>query len=288
MGIVLLDPPVAIDPAEGLVWQNGIHTESFSRPGLHNYLGVPHLPSTSVYGEVMGYYSNLSPREAQTVRINPFSALHHIIRFMAAEWVNVSHTVECELTQLDYAQANSIPRFQSLQQELDVLHMWRRRCAKYVETLRHSEKLCRERGPLPWPKGSVDNVDLLIEDFQSLIQGFRRMERQAEKQICTALGKISVEVGEKSVEEARRVTRLSTIASIFLPLSFVATIFSMNGRFALDADHGWIYLAVASPLLICITLCGLCFRKKPQHIPAWNLRHDHFDTEHLRHLGLSY
>jgi len=207
---------------------------------------------------------------------------------MAAEWVNVSHTVECELTQLDYAQANNIPRFQTLQQELDVLHMWRRRCAKYGETLRHCEKLCRERGPLTWPKGGTENVDLIVEDFQSVIQRFRRMERQAEKQICTALGKISVEVGEQSVEEARRVTRLTTIASMFLPLSFVASIFSMNGRFALDADRGWVYLTVASPLVIGITLCGLCFRKKPQDIPAWNVHHDHFDTEHLRRVGLSY
>ena len=280
---------MAIDPSAGLVWQNDMHTEFSSRPSFHNYVPVPYLPSTSLHLEMVNFYANLSTKETQIIRADSFSTIHHILRLMAAEWLNVSHIIECELTQLDYRRENGITGFNSLQQEVNVLHMWRRRCARYGDMLRRSEEICSHRGPMSWPKlDDSESTNMITKDFQAVQDKFKRMETNAEKQISTVFAKISVEAGEESIDEARRVTRLTVIATIFLPMSFVASIFGMSGRFALDGDRWWMYVAVAIPLAVSITLCGLYCRKTPQEKPAWSVHHDHFDTEHLRQAGLSY
>jgi len=279
---------VAIDPSTGLDWQSDMHTECSPRPTFRNYVGVPHLPSTSPYLEMVNFYANLSSNEIKVIRADAFKTIHHILRLMAAEWLNVSHIIECELTKLDYRNENVIPGFTSLQQEVNVLHMWRRRCARYGDMLRRSEELCRHRGPMSWPKlDDSEATNLITKDFQAVHDKFKRMEKDAEKQISTVFAKISVEAGEESIDQARRVTRLTGIATIFLPMSFVASIFSMNGRFALDGDRWWMYVVVVIPLVVSITLCGLHIRRN-QEKAAWSVHHDHFDTEHLRQAGLSY
>jgi len=280
---------VAIDPSARLNWQNDMHTEFSPQPSFHNYVPVPQLPSTSLYLEMVNYYSCLSTKEAQVIRADSFSAIHHILRFIAAEWLNVSHIIDCELTKLDYNKENSMSGFTSLQEEVNVLHMWRRRCARYGNMLRRSEELCSHRGPVSWPKlHDPEALDLITTDFQAVQDKFKRMEANAEKQISTVFAKISVQAGEESIKEARRVTRLTVVATIFLPMSVVASIFSMNGRFALDGDRGWMYLVVALPLVVSITLYGLYCRKYPEEKTTWAVHHDHFDTEHLRQAGLSY
>ena len=280
---------MAIDPLAGLVWQSDKHTDFSPRPNFHDYVPLLHLPSTSPYLEMVNSYANLSTKETQMIRADAFSSIHHILRFMAAEWLNVGHIIECELTKLDYWNENDIAGFTSLQQEVNILHMWRRRCARYGDMLRRSEDLCRHRGPMSWPKlGDSGSSDLITKDFQAIHDKFNRMEKNAQKQISTVFAKTSVEAGEESIDQARRVTRLTVIATIFLPMSFVASIFSMNGRFALDGDRGWMYVVIAIPLVISITLCGLYFRKNPKENPAWSVHHDHFDTDHLRQAGLSY
>src|SRR5271169_1434542 len=109
---------MAIDPSVGLVWQNDMHTEFSPRPSFKNYVRVPYLPSTSLYFEMVNFYANLSTEETQVIRADSFSTLHHTLRLMAAEWLNVSHIIECELTQLDYRKENGIAGFTSLQQEV--------------------------------------------------------------------------------------------------------------------------------------------------------------------------
>jgi Mg2+ and Co2+ transporter CorA len=280
---------VAIDPSTGLSWQNDMHAEFQPRPTFHNYASVPFLPSVSLYHEMIKFYRNLTTKEACIIREDSFKAIHHILRFTAAEWMNIGHIIDCELTKLDYVEENVLLGFHSLQQEVKVLHMWRRRCARYGEISRRSEELCSHRGPLQWPRlGQCESTPLIIEDFQAIHEKFKQMETKAEKQISTVLAKISAEAGEKTIYEARRVTRLSIIATAFLPLSFVASVFGMNGPFAVDGDRWWIYIVVASPLTLSIILYGRCFRERAQEEPALSIHHDHFDTEHLRRAGLSY
>ena len=266
-----------------------MHTEFSPRPRFQNYISVPYLPSTSLYLEMVDFYTNLSTKEMQVIRADSFSTIHQILQLMAAEWLNVSHIVECELTKLDYRNENNIPGFSSVQQEVNVLHMWRRRCARYGDMLRRSEELCSHRGSMSWPKlDDSESTNLITKDFQAAHDKFKRLEMNAEKQIKTVFAKVAVEAAEESINETRQVTRLTVIATIFLPMSFVASIFSMNGTFALDGDRWWMYVAVVIPLIVSIALCGFYFRKTPQEKTAWSVHHDHFDTEHLRQAGLSY
>jgi hypothetical protein len=59
---------------------------------------------------------------------------------------------------------------------------------------------------------------------------------------------ISVRETSDANEQARHVGYLTSLATIFIPLSFVAAVFSMGGDFAAGESRFWVYWAVAVPV----------------------------------------
>lgn len=53
--------------------------------------------------------------------------------------------------------------------------------------------------------------------------------------------------------EAIYIKRLTYIALVFLPLSFVSSVLSINEQFAVNSGKVWIYLSTAIPLLIVMS-----------------------------------
>src|SRR5436190_12568651 len=104
--------------------------------------------------------------------------------------------------------------------------------------------------------------DLCAENFHEVLQKFHVLKKHTEKEVINLVGAISSQMGNKAVREARLATRLMIVALIFLPLSFVAGLFNMNGRFALDREGGWIYWCVAIPLTMAVTFAGLYQREQ--------------------------
>lgn len=56
----------------------------------------------------------------------------------------------------------------------------------------------------------------------------------------------------RSTVETIYVKRLTYIALVFLPLSFVATLFSMSEPFSITDSGFWIYIVTAIPLLLLV------------------------------------
>jgi Mg2+ and Co2+ transporter CorA len=59
---------------------------------------------------------------------------------------------------------------------------------------------------------------------------------------------------EKSIADSKSLSRLTVLGFIFVPVSFVATLFSMGGDFAVGQSRFWIYFAVTVPLTVVILL----------------------------------
>lgn len=93
-------------------------------------------------------------------------------------------------------------------------------------------------------------ADLRADDFHALYLAVERMKVQTQKQDAMIQGWIEMEAGRQSTIEARRMTLLTYVAFIFLSLTFVATLFSMNGRFALDAELRWLFWVVGVPITV--------------------------------------
>jgi len=64
---------------------------------------------------------------------------------------------------------------------------------------------------------------------------------------------ISVRESISSNKQSRQVEYLTSLATLFIPASLIAAIFSMGGDFAVGASHFWVYWAVSAPIV------ALCF-----------------------------
>lgn len=216
-------------------------------------------------------------------------AMNCILEIATVEWLNVSHIVECELMRLDFAQEfHGEPSFDSLQRDLFSLHMWRRRCTKYAEFIEEAEFAFFE-GRSRW-KSSNLGMDTAFErsiDTNELVRSFKRLSHQADSLTTVIQGRISVEIGKQSVVEAHRVTRLTIVALVFLPLSFVASLLSMSDHFSLNSSFKWVFFAIAIPLSMLVTFAGLYTGKRKIDLQQ-KPRSDQWDSTMLVRIGMSY
>lgn len=67
---------------------------------------------------------------------------------------------------------------------------------------------------------------------------------------------VSVRESITSNKQARQVGFLTSLATLFIPISFIAAIFSMGGDFSAGASRFWVYWAIAIPVVLfgCILL----------------------------------
>lgn len=68
---------------------------------------------------------------------------------------------------------------------------------------------------------------------------------------------IALEEVRSSNAQARSVASLTALATVFMPLSIVATVFSMGGDYAVGGAKFRIFFAITIPILICV--CILLF-----------------------------
>jgi Mg2+ and Co2+ transporter CorA len=250
-------------------------------------MGYRYLPnaSSSIYDGLLQFYATAKPSTTPA----SVASFDYLLQSIAAEWYNVSHIIGRELRMLEYAhEVDSHHSIDSLHKELHDVHMWRRRVGLYWALVEQSSRICRTSCAVPGRSKVVEDNELRLEDLEGVMDEFFQMKDQAEKQVNVVLGRISVEMALQSVTEARRVTRLTIAALLFLPMSFVASVFSMSGRFALDSGQGWIYFVAAVPLTIIATFAGLYEPSARKRLPPGNTPMDHFDSTQLGRKGLGY
>jgi len=55
-----------------------------------------------------------------------------------------------------------------------------------------------------------------------------------------------------SLNAATRTRNITTVGLLFVPLAYVATLFSMSGEFAPGGDRFWLYFAIALPVTMAV------------------------------------
>ena len=281
IAILLVDPLVKLNPADTLTYRAG----SFSMgilplPRFSAYTSNPARQPLSVYDKLLYYYNSTHVHrddQLSDLGIKP------ILEILIAEWSNVGHIIECEVNRLEYTQENfKEATFDAMRQNLLSLHMWRRRLTTYNDILDHTLAFCRDRN---LTAALSDHLCLPTKRLQDIQRQFEKLKEKAEKQVSDVRDQITIEHGKQSVREASRVTQLTIAALIFLPLSFVASLFSMGGSFAVDSERGWIFFAVAMPLTVLVTFVGLY---PLQQREKKEILRDDLNSEFLNVLGLSY
>jgi Mg2+ and Co2+ transporter CorA len=177
------------------------------------------------------------------------SLAYYPLRIVAAEWVKYVDVMHTCIKQLEY-QGNQLPDLTKFNMDLHELQAWRRR------SMRSQEKIQAIIRRLTLHDSSDSNhlatMEALIEDFMIISSNIKIAGRRLESMLPVVTSLVQIIDARQSFRETANITRLTILALIFVPLSFVSSLFSMNSENLPGSSHFWVYFAVAIPVTLIV------------------------------------
>ncbi|KAK7214529.1 hypothetical protein V2G26_002532 [Clonostachys chloroleuca] len=174
-----------------------------------------------------------------------------LLRIICADWITMSQYIKTRLSQVDWELIHpreflGLHRFYTI---LNKLHTWRRLVPVYREmlytTTLHMEFFLNREG-----KQSENVQD---EPFMEYLNEFRLILRQMDEYEERIDRLTAVTTSTINMVDSHRIKLLTGLATIFLPLSLIGTLFSMSENVdKLGATFG--YWAAASVTVMCFLL----------------------------------
>jgi Mg2+ and Co2+ transporter CorA len=191
-----------------------------------------------------------------------------ILTIVAAEWLTVKEYVTTRLTQIEWEL--EIPDFRGhghlygLDSSLKRLHPFRRILPVYRKWVIDVLK-----GILGSYHFSADEqkdrmLRQLRDDFLGILEEIEIVQAQVQNMVSVVTAIMSIEETKRSAEQNKNINRLTYLAVVFVPMSFISSLFSMTSDVASLHQTFWIFLALAIPL----TLFALSIAQW-SHIKVW-------------------
>ena len=205
-------------------------------------------PRTSIFDDVVHYTSTLSPEEISGIAQDPRLLFKKTLFLVCAEWYNLAKYATTRLTQLEWELEN--PDLQGINGGLQVtiqkLHSWRRRFPLFRALVDEVlEKVIKRDS---FGSGSQNHVTDLRRDFEIVLSSIEALQSRADRIMNVVTAVMSIEESRKAVEQNRSLARLTWLAVTFVPLSFIASLFSMNSKLSSLDTSFRIFFAVAIPV----------------------------------------
>ncbi|WPB07567.1 uncharacterized protein RHO25_012228 [Cercospora beticola] len=109
----------------------------------------------------------------------------------------------------------------------------------------------------------------LLEDFAHLKTRAEYMLGQCNGGMTIIMNNAMLRESQRAIEQAATVTKLTKLAFVFIPLSFVCAFFGMNSR---EIDNGqlsiWVFFAVAMPIVLLSILMMQVEKQQIQRLAA--------------------
>jgi hypothetical protein len=247
IGIVLLDPTVR----EGTPLWYG-HTNWLPVPSM-NGQGSPEMPPDTLFEQIVRatatypWFPSPPTASPQDVFVNP------TLFTLSAEWLVVCEYIKTRLGQLEYElekPAIFSSKGDMFQTSLARLQVWRRAVPVFremvTETIEHALPAASRLTALG--PGAASSVDDIAPDFKRIFYALSELQSRADNMTSVIMSKMSIEDTRRGLTESHSLARLTWLATIFIPLSWVTGLFSMTDDLAtMKETFGW-YFAAALPL----------------------------------------
>lgn len=188
-------------------------------------------------------------------------AIGDIYRVVASEWLTVNEYVSRELATIEFRLEREEPNIQDLELHLKDLFTLRRCCSRYHELITDARAQCKQRGRRSWPKSSspiaTENAKDLEEDFEHLQGLLQGTCNRIEKNIRLLTTLVAIGENKQGIEKNHGLTRLTLIATIFLPFSTLAAILGMQGPYSPVGNRFWVFWIVAVPITASVVTLAL-------------------------------
>lgn len=209
-------------------------------------------PRSTTFEDTVYWTSKLDSADILEIARDPRILFKKALLIVCSEWYTLTKYATTRLTQLEWELEN--PDLQSYAGGLEVtiqkLHSWRRRLPIFRTLL--SEVLEKSIKRETFAQGTENHVSDLSRDFEILLSNIDSLQLRADRIMAVVTAVMSIEESKKAFEQNRSLARLTWLAVTFIPLSFVSSLFSMNGDLSTLSQSFWIFFAVALPLTIFV------------------------------------
>ncbi|KAK6950908.1 hypothetical protein Daesc_007436 [Daldinia eschscholtzii] len=257
IGVLLIDPSIT----EGYpLWRGYRPFKNSPTPNNQTRYNVP--PKTNLFEDLIFWIQQTSQQDIDAIENNPKAMAFRILEIICAEWLTLSRYITARLGQIEW-EIESPKWFdiqkQELQREsinfnmsLKKLHTWRRRLPTYSAMVADTRaKLFPDSSP-----GSKrrDCIDDLQKDFAIVADHIKDLLSRTERIAAVATAVAAIEESRRAIEQNKTLGRLTYLAVIFAPLSFVSSFFSMSTNVSELTGTIWIYFCVAIPVSLLVYL----------------------------------
>jgi Mg2+ and Co2+ transporter CorA len=215
----------------------------------------------------MVYGRELDP---EVMKQDPFYAIHELFAFSAASEAQFLNMFE---TRINYASKtshldNKEPTLPELKTLMEIMnrHLWR---------LEENISILKRRGSPGWPqaehldlrKTADTAADNLLRDFEFLAERAKSLNHVCKFYMSVIMNDLLLKESQTSIQQARAVQMVTVATLIFLPLTFISTLFGMNvTEFGVGHVHFYLYLSITIPLALVTLLAWWMFQSE-----RWNI-----------------
>ena len=161
-----------------------------------------------------------------------------------------------------------IPSFDTAEKILGDMFRHRQKCTQYDKQLGETRTEFWELAQ-DFRKSSMDRAELATapgptdDDLKRLQCGFQQLSEATDRNIKLLTDLTAIKEAQQGLEENHGITRLTHIATLYLPFSTVAAVLAMPDGFAPGARRFWVYW-VASAALSALILVLIVLHKPLQ------------------------
>ncbi|KAH0424325.1 hypothetical protein CcaCcLH18_11615 [Colletotrichum camelliae] len=234
-------------------------------------------PQGTVYQDVVYWSQRMSAQELDLVRKDERNIALGMYRLIIVDWLRALKYVTTTLTKIEweFEKPHWDDNFGNIDKILTKLSPWRRNIGYYQAMI--SEAIARlfppeihapirgvqpggaiiemNNGP-PQPIAEEDNhgIRALWTDFRNLKQQMNESQARIRTIENIAMNGINAEEARRAVKQNKNLTRLTGLATIFIPLNFTSSFLSISPDFSTAKDSFWLFFAIGIPLTLTALL----------------------------------
>ena len=203
----------------------------------------------------------MTKREIASVKHDPRVLGLKAFAMVCAEWRGLIQYINTRLAQIEWELEEPEYRKDAsgLDASLQKLHPWRRSVPAYyqfvADTIDHvfsEDDASRSDG---------NGLNVLLPDFKIVLRKISALESRVERIVNVATAIINIDEARRSSEQNQNLGRLTYLAVIFVPASFLSSFFSMTPDLSALGQTFWVYSAVVAPLTAMALMVTLHFDK---------------------------
>lgn len=247
LGILLVDPtptigyPLWTGYTSFSEWESNSTSESIAPP------------RKSLHADVVHWTFQLGDDDVADIAKDPRTFAIPALKLMLSDWHHVVQYMTTQIGQIEWEIELPGPRKQSRYVDDNImrkLHPWRRNMSLYRSMI--TDAMHRLYPDLlqaqPQVNANDRNLQSLLPDFQLILDEIDLCQAHIAQLVSVATAFQSLDEGRRAMDQNTNVARLTYLATLFIPLSFVSGFLSMVPDVSQLRQTFWIFFVIAIPL----------------------------------------